>query len=336
MKLRGATVLVIGASGFVGGHVARRLAVEEGMAVRALVRRPGGRTVVDLGHTGIEVVRGDLLDPASLAAACTGADLVFHAAADMTLRDWDTAWATTVEGTGNLFEATRAGGARRFIFVSSIDVYLGLDRYEGEDVPIPPYGDLYADSKLAAEALLLDAADPGPEVVIFRPPAVYGPGGPEWTVGMMRNALKGLVLLPAGGRFPFPYVYIDNLADAVVAAAQADRAGGVYNVIDGRVPYREFTAFYTGLAGRRPISVPGLLLRGIALGADLYGRLAGKWVLLSRKRVHAVLRCRRHGQATSEKLERDLGWKPRVDLTEGMGRTEAWLREAGYIGREGS
>lgn len=331
MELRGNTTLISGASGFVGGHVARRLAAHEGMRVRALVRNPGGKTVVPLKHENIELVKGDLLDKKSLSAAFEGVNLVFHSATDTRLKEWDVAWATSVDGTRNMYEASRAAGSKRFIFMSSYDVYFGLDHYEGEDAPVKPYRDLYGDSKIEAEQLLLSAAADGPEVIIFRAPSIYGPGGREWTIEMMVNATKGRMFLPGGGFFPFPYVYIDNLVDAVVMAARADTARGVYNVVDGQRTYKEFTEPYCRLAGRKAHFLPSWLLRVVAIGAEGYSRLTGKWVFLSRRRVKVALMRNRRSHTSADKFHRDLGWVPRIDFAEGMKRTEEWLRESGYI-----
>jgi len=301
------------------------------MRVRALVRNPGGKTVVSLSHPNIELVKGDLLNPASLTAASGGVDLVFHAATDTTLKEWDIAWGTAVDGTKNLYEAARAAGAQRFIFISSFDVYLGLDRYVDEETLLKSYGDLYGDSKIAAEELLLNDAGEEPEVIIFRACPIYGPGSREWTIEMIENANKGTLFLPRGGNYPFPYLYIDNLVDAVIAAARSDTARGIYNVIDGRTTYKAFTEPFARLAGRKRLSLPLWLLQVAAMAAEIYSRLTHKWVLLSRRRVEAVLSGHRRSLPTADKLKRDLGWVSCIDFTEGMKRTEVWLRENGYV-----
>ena len=99
MELAGKMALVTGASGFIGGHTARRLAIAEHMRVRALLRNPTGSTVVDLRHALIEPVCGDLLEPPSLEAACVGCDLIVHAATDTALTNRRLIRATSVDGT---------------------------------------------------------------------------------------------------------------------------------------------------------------------------------------------------------------------------------------------
>lgn len=334
MKLRGNLALVTGASGFVGGHVARRLADAEGMQVRALVRNLGGKTVVDLSHPSIESVKGDLLDPESLSTASVGAQLVVHAAADTTMQNRAIAWATSVDGTCNLFNAAHIVGVQRFIFVSTFDVYLGvLDRFRDEETPLSPYGDVYGDAKIVAEELLLANADKGPVVIILRPPAIYGPGSREWTVRIIEHAKKGRLYLPGGGEFPFPYIYIDNLVDAVLAAARADTSSGVYNVLDGRVTYREFVEPLAQLVECPPRSLPYWILWIGGVGAEVFSRLTGRWLPLSLKRVRAMNTRNRRRYATADKARRDLDWVTRVDFQEGMQRTQTWLYKVGYLER---
>ena len=232
MELRGNTVLVTGASGFVGGHVARRLAESVGMQVRVLVRNPSGKTVVGLNHPSIELMKGDLLNPSSLAAASVGVKLVVHAAGCTRLTTRKTAWATAVEGTYNLYRAALITGVQRFIFLSSFSVYFGIsDTYYDEGTSVVRCGDLYADAKIAAEELLL--ADPykDPDVIILRVPVIYGPGSWFWTVRFIEIARHGRLFLPAGGTFPIAYIYIDNLVDAIVAAARANIVSDIYNMI---------------------------------------------------------------------------------------------------------
>jgi nucleoside-diphosphate-sugar epimerase len=332
MELRGNTALVTGTSGFVGGHVARRLAESEGMWVRALVRNPRAKTVVSLRHPSIQLVKGNLLDPTCLAAVSAGVKLVVHAAVSAPFTTRKIAWATTVDGTRNLYEAARTAGAQCFIFMSTFNVYFGaIDRYDDERTPLVPCGDLYGESKIAAEELLMAAAVGGPNVIILRAPAIYGPGSRRWTVQMIEDAKRGRLYLPCGGKFPFPYIYIDNLVDAIVAAALVDAPSGAYNVADGRVMYRDYVRPFARLAGRNPRHVPFWTVWLAAIGAEVLSRLTGRWIPLSRGSLRAMTARHRRRYATADKARHVLGWVPRIDMAEGMQHSEVWLSENGYV-----
>lgn len=329
MQEHSQTVLVTGAAGFVGGNLARRLA-ETHWQVRALVRTAASRPVVSLDHPCITCVEGDILRPADLATVCAGVAVIFHAAADTRLRQPQQAWQTNVVGTKLVYEAGRNAGIHRFIFTSTFDVYLGLTHYQDEDTPLLPYGDMYGDSKIAAEAFLRAQPSP-PEIVILRLPPVYGPGSREWTENPMREANAHRLFLPAGGRAPFPYLYIENLADAAAAVVAAPQAHGVYNVLDGRATYAAFFDFFARLSGQPARPIPYWLLYCLALGADAYTHLTRRWMALSRRRVRAVFGGKRSGWPNADRFQRDFGWTPRVNLAEGQRRCEIWLRQNGLI-----
>lgn len=298
------------------------------MQVRCLVRRPGARTVVDLHHPQIEIVQGDLLDEASLVAAVQGVDAVVHAATDTKFTNRQAAWDVAVEGTRRLYQAASQARVKRFLFVSTLTVYMGAGQ-ANEDQPLSPCGDLYADTKIAAERLLLDAVD-GPEAVILRPPSIYGPGSEAWSASLMRQARSNRLYLPAGGRFRMPLVYIDNFVDAVMAALAATQAGGAYNILDGAPTYREFVAPFAAAAGVRPKHLPYPVLWLAAAMADLYSKLSGKYIPFGRRTLSSMLNVAWDPTLSyTGKAERLLGWRPRIGFAEGMAQTLAWLREQG-------
>jgi len=166
-------VLVTGASGFLGWHVAR-VAIERGCAVRALVR-PGSR----VEELPVETVTGDLRDPASLARAAGGCGVVFHVAADYRLwaRNPRELYDSNVEGTRNLLVAARTAGVERVIYTSTVGA-IGIPREGLGDEATPVslkdmLGD-YKRSKFLAEQEALNAAAQGQEVLILNPTTPIG------------------------------------------------------------------------------------------------------------------------------------------------------------------
>jgi nucleoside-diphosphate-sugar epimerase len=316
-------VLVTGATGFLGGYTARRLAGE--MQVRCLVRSLA--RAAELNHSQIELVQGDLTDPASLEAAVAGVDVVVHAATDTALADARTVWAVSVAGTKALYDAARRAGVKRFLFISTAAVYGGGGSTD-EEARLEPYGDRYADAKIAAERYLLDAPAGGPEVAILRPPFIYGPGS-RWTRETVANARKGKLVLPLGGNFPYPCVYVENMVDAIVAAIKAERVQGAYNIFDFVPTYAEFMQPILSAYGLQPRSIPYGALWLVAAVGELYGKLTGKYVPLSRHNLAAMAGKKgRSGTFSREKARRDLGWEPRISFDEAMRATLAWAQKA--------
>jgi len=193
-------VLVTGATGFTGGHLARAL-VARGDAVSALVRTPGPAATA-LEQSGVALALGDLRDPAALAAATAGVDVVYHIAAmyrQAGLSD-DIYRAVNATAVKDIIEAAARGGVRRVVHCSTVGVHGDVDHPPAnEDAPLKP-GDVYQVTKLEGERLVRAAAEhsgapgiPGIEVTIVRPTGIYGPGDHR-----LLKLFRGV----ARGRFP--------------------------------------------------------------------------------------------------------------------------------------
>ena len=326
-------VLITGATGFLGGRLAQRLATEAGYPVRGLARTPEkGRWLAELG---VEIVQGDVTDPASLQAAMEGCGIVYHAAA--WVRETgarEEVWAVNVQGTANVVEAALAAGVGRFIHVSSCGVYGSLQRLDIDETTPPRLsGDLYRDSKLEAEQVVLQAIrERGLPGVIVRPSQVYGPGSPQFTVRPVKAILEGKMVLVDGGRHLAKPVYIDNLVDALILCAEvAGVEGEILNITDGyTVTWAEFFGAYARMLGKEKLpSVPYPVAWLVALLNEIQAAVQGKKATLNRK-VLTTLRSR--NSFSNRKARVLLGWEPRVDFQEGMRRSQEWLRQEGYLG----
>ena len=332
MEIRGLRALVTGASGFIGGRLSERLAIEEDVHVRALVRSPGkaGR----LRGLPLETVEGDLLDVPSLRRTAADCDLVFHCAA--VVREGgerNEFLRTNVEGTQNILMVSSEAEVKKFIHFSSVAVH-GLDPPDGanESTPYQPCGNLYCDTKIAAEEAVWDSyREAKLPVVVIRPANVYGPHSNPWTIRPIEMINSGQMILINGGSGLCNYVFIDNLLDATLTATRRDDSvGQVYLVSDGTaVTWREFFGYYAAMAGKSGIrSVPEWVARLIALGMEMGSKLSGKPSKISREAIRFLTR---HARFSIEKAQQDLGYRPRISLEKGMRVTEEWLRAAGYL-----
>lgn len=323
--------LITGVTGFIGSHLAERL-LAEGMAVRGLVRRPADADW--LAARGVELVAGDLAQPATLAEAVTGCDVVLHAGAWTGGPDLDDAqaWTVNVAATGWLLRAAQAAGVQRLVYFSSVAVY-GVNHAAvlDERATTPPVGQLYPDSKIAAETLVRAAHAEGLATTIVRPACTYGPRGTAWTLGPIQQIKHGSLMLLGKDAGLVNPGYIDNVVDGVWLALHSPAAvGETFNLCDGTtLTFREFYLRYAAMLGRRRLPVlPAWVARGaVSAPGRLARRLLGKPVP-GRWSYHFRFNPSQFSIAHAQTL---LGYTPRVSLDEGMRRTEAWLRAEGYL-----
>lgn len=317
-------VCITGASGFIGRRLAERW--------RALGAEVVGIDRLDDPQRG--VAAADVSQPGRWQRAAEGCDVVVHTAALVGMPSDDSGfWAVNVRGTRLVLEAARDAGAR-FVHLSSV-VTFGLDFPDGVDErwPVKPTGVAYVDTKIASEQVVLQAHAAGEvAATIVRPGDVYGPGSRPWTVLPVELLKARRFVLPAGGRGIHSPVYVDDLVEGIVSAASADESAGQVVTLSGGVgvPTSEFFRHYARMLGRR--GVPTVPTRVALAGAAAQSRLArirGKVNEVTPNAVrYLALRRGTYGIAKAREL---LGWAPAVALEEGMGRTEAWLRDEGLV-----
>jgi len=320
--------LVTGASGFIGGAIAAELR-HRGHEVRGLVRDIDRARAT--APAGIELVPGDVTDPASLARAAEGIECVIHTAG--LVGDWlDRAEArrVNVEGTRNLLAAADAAGVRRFVHMSSLSV-LGTRHHHGTDESAPyRYGDAYTDTKIASEQVVRRFTSlGGMDTVCLRPGFVYGPGDRQVVPGLLDALATGQFVYVGDGSKEMNTIYIDDLVEVTLRAAEAPAAAGaVYNINDGaRTPIRDFVGFLTDYLGipapTRHVPPPVAIAACYALeGAARIAR-SSKPPRLNRSRLRFVY----YNQHYSiEKARRELGFEPRTGYREALPRTLEWFR----------
>ncbi len=318
-------VFITGALGFVGRALAARYcglgAEVRGLDVRA--------------EPGANVVAGDVSRPELWDAHLEGCDLVVHTAAVVTNNvARQEAWRVNVLGTRRVLDAARRAGARRFVHISSLAVMRHVVEDQADEAaPVMPTGNPYVDTKIAGEHVVLAAHAAGEAAcTIIRPADVYGPGSRPWTVIPVQMMKKGLFLLPANGQGVFRAVYIDDLVEGIVLAAERDEASGQVFILGGETAVtcdRFFGCYYRMLGkGEHPPSTStGVAIAIAEVGRALF-KLLGKPTELGRGAMEMLSK---KTTVSNAKAHRLLGWEPQVDLDEGMRRTEAWLRAQGML-----
>jgi dihydroflavonol-4-reductase len=328
-------VLVTGATGFTGGHLAQYLA-GRGDEVRALVR-PKSRERFDrspLPAKGVIRADGDLMDEAAVRRAADGVDVVYHIAA--TYREAgqpDSAYrAINVEGTKNVLEAARAAGAKRVVHCSTGGVHGHIAHPPAnEDAPFNP-GDVYQDTKLAAEKLARDfGASTGLDVVVARPIGIYGPGDTRF-LRMFRGLARGRFPMIGSCQAFYHLTFIDDLIEGFRLCGTVPAATGRTYILAGP-RYTTLEQLIQLVAKELQVAPPrfhwpvwpfwtaGLLCEAICVPLRIEPPIY-------RRRVDFYTKSRAFD---TTRARTELSFSPKVDLEEGIKRTADWYRSEGLL-----
>ena len=310
--------LVTGANGFVGKHFCAEL-LRQGHLVRAAVR--SASALIDNAEL---VAVGAIDDKTNWAEVLCGVDVVIHLAArvhvmkDVAADPLAEFLKVNVQGTANLACQAALAGVKRLVYVSSIKVNgertTETRPFVESDKPNPQ--DAYAISKWQAEqALRRIAQETGLEIVIVRPPLVYGPGVKGNFIKLMAAVDKGIPLPLAGVRNKRSLIYVGNLVDALIACASHPVAAGkIYLVRDDEDISTPDMVRQMAICLERPaklFSLPVKLFCGL-------GRLFGQ--------LEAVERLVNSLCSDDDLIRKELGWMPRLSLQQGLQATALWYR----------
>jgi nucleoside-diphosphate-sugar epimerase len=328
MSLTHQTILITGATGFLGGALALRLHAD-GARVRALARSP--EKAGFLRERGIDIVPGDVTDLDSLRRAVQGCSIVFHAAASFA-RAYADQHAVNVVGTQNIAQAAAEAGSARLVHVSTISVY-GFNHPGDvtEDAPLLPGADPYANTKKAGELALRQTAEArGLSYAISRPGMIYGPRSANWTGNMFRLAKRNPTRWVGDGGGSAHPIYVDDVVDQLLTLAVHPSADGqAFNCTPDPAPtWREFLGAYSQLAGHQNWQ---------AIPPPLMAAFAGVVMLVSPR--HSAGRdlpdiakfSQKRMSFRTDKARALLNWTPQVDLAAGIAHCAPWLREQGLL-----
>jgi nucleoside-diphosphate-sugar epimerase len=324
-------VALTGASGYTGGRLLEALRAR-GDEVAVLVRP--GSVSEPLRARASPLVEGRLADPVAAARLVDGADAVLHVAAVYRTAGHPDAYyrEVNVVGTELLLEAAARAGVRRFVHTSTVGVHGHVERPPAdESAPFAP-GDIYQATKAEAELLALEFhRKRGLPVAVVRPGAIYGPGETR-LLKLFRAIAHGRYAVVGTGRTFYHPVYIDDLVSGFLLALDRPEAVGESFLICGPsyVSQADLGALVAKHTGGRvlPFRIPA---RPIQWAGDLVEAVCvplGLEPPLHRRRVDFWTKSRAF---TIEKARRLLGYDPKVDLDEGIRRTAAFYREAGWL-----
>jgi len=324
--------LVTGGGGFMGGALARKLR-ERGDEVRVF----GRGSYPELEALGIDCMRGDIADYEAVKAACDDRDVVFHVAAKIGLwGKYEDFHAVNVDGTKNALRACLEQGIRKLVFTGSPSVVFHGGDVDGvdESAPYPDQFDsFYSQTKALSETMVLAADHDRLSTVSLRPHFIWGPGDRNLLPRVVAKARAGRLFRIGDDNKLVDTIYVDDAVSAhILAAIQlsplSEIAGKAYFLSgDDPRPFWEIVELMLAAAGLGPVTkrVPKAVAFGLASICE------GTWSALRLTSEPPLTRFLVNTMTTSHWFDisaakRELGWKPKVKIEEGMARVKHWIR----------
>ncbi|KJH71828.1 NAD-dependent epimerase/dehydratase family protein [Aliterella atlantica] len=303
--------LVTGANGFTGSHLVKALE-QRGDRVVGLVRKSSN--LERLANCQLQLVYGEITDKEVLQQAIAGVDVIFHTAAYVELGIVNDAEMTrvNVEGTRTLLEVAQTAGVAKMVYCSTIGIFgdtAGKVVDESFKRTQQNFSSAYDRTKHAAQVLVDEFATQGLPVVSILPSGIFGTDDPHFAP-VVQQFLKGRLKLWAGGDRVTGIVHVDDLANAMILAAEKGTSGAHYIISAGDLTTREMFAQMAEKTGiTAPQEAPKLVVKLAGNLLDPIGRIFKFQPPLSRERVHYIYdRCVR---VDATKARQELGWQPR-------------------------
>lgn len=316
-------VLVTGGTGFLGKRIVERLSTE-GFPVRVLARKLSN--IEPLKKSGVEIYFGDVADKKSLTKAFEGIDIVVHTAAGTSgsKKDSETG---TIQGTQNVLGLCKSNNVKKLIYISSCSVY-GVADYKTNQIVteesslerFPLRRGIYSASKQFAEGFVAEAMrNKNFPIVILRPGTIYGPGGELFTPMIGFSLMNKAFVVIGNGEFELPFVYIDNLVEAIVKSIESDNVNNqILNVVDSdRINKKHYMKKLIKKLYPKSLIIyfPYSLLDFITWSQEVLCRLLKREPFLTRYRL---ISSQRNIRYDNSKIINELDWKPHVSFDEAI------------------
>lgn len=320
-SLKDTSILVTGATGFVGSRLSELLATQEKAKVTGTGRNLN--RVAYLQNYGVFLQAGDLQNNEGIEDLVKGKEIIIHTAAALQA-DPETAQKVNVEATEKLVRLAGEAGVSRFVHVSTVGACDMTNlKLVDETAPLAlNHSSTYPRTKAEAEERVNEIASAyDMELSIVRPSMIYGPGHGFWSEEMFTNVLKGNPVMLGDGSGNFNPVYIDDVVDAIILCAKHPKAAGeAFNITAGITTWCEFMGRYAKLSGKKLKSVPLFIAQLMAFANKIPG--------ISTPIDQGFIDMATSDKDFPNKKAADLiGWEPQVTYEEGMKRTLEWLEK---------
>jgi len=319
-------IFVTGGTGFLGRHLIPALC-RAGHTVRVLTRNPESNQWLNRYH-GVEIIRGDLLEPETFRSALQDCQYIIHAGG--MFRFWGDEREflnTNTQGTQHLLAAAAESGVERFIHISTVAVVGHPDPSRVIDESYPPQpADAYQHSKLQGEQIAFRYyRERQVPVIVLRPGAYYGPlGYYAFNRLFFKDPMRGIIMQVNGGRYIIFPVYIADVVQGIMKALEFGRVGEIYNICGDWISHREAFDMVCEEANLRwpRLPIPGWLGIATARFLTALSTVTGAepfWPINLRSYVY------NNWRVSSDKARRELNFVP-TDFREGVRRTIAWYQ----------
>ena len=349
-KAKSDKVLVTGASGFIGGRIIEMMHLKKNYLAKAGIHR--WSSAARIGRFPVEFIQIDLMDSGSIENALDGVSAVVHCA-----KGTDE---VTVQGTNNLLKKSLQKGIRRFVHLSTTEVYGNVNGEINEYTPFSYTGNAYNKSKIDAEKTCWEFSEKGLPIAILRPSIVYGPFSKNWTINFAKMFIAGKWGVFEGiGEGLCNLVYVDELVDAIFLALDHECARGqAFNIVGPDVvswneyfllfnkslnlpPLKKIAISKANIKSAmiQPVRILGSFVRSHLMGtAKKFSEMFEFADYLMRKTEETIKTTphpdelklfNKRAVYSCQKAREMLDFKPSIDVKEGLHLTAKWLRHQG-------